>query len=79
MADDDVTLFGRLKSKLIDSKQKWAEEGRLLTGKTAAHGGAGTGAGLGAALGSPARGTPMARPPKSAGRRVSMAALRAFG
>ena len=38
MADDDVTLFGRLKSKLIDSKQKWAEEGRLLTGKTAAHG-----------------------------------------
>jgi len=37
MAEDDVTLFGRLKSKLIDSKQKWAEEGRLLTGKTAAH------------------------------------------
>ena len=38
MAEDDVTLFGKLKSKLIDSKQKWAEEGRLLTGKTAAHG-----------------------------------------
>src|SRR5437660_2087480 len=37
MADDDVTLFGKLKSKLIDSKQKWAEDGRLLTGKTAAH------------------------------------------
>ena len=37
MADDDeVTLFGKLKSKLIDSKQKWAGEGRLLTGKTAA-------------------------------------------
>ena len=34
---DDVTLFGKLKSKLIDSKQKWAEDGRLLTGKTAAH------------------------------------------
>jgi hypothetical protein len=25
MADDDVTLFGKLKSKLIDSKQQWAE------------------------------------------------------
>ncbi len=37
MADDDVTLFGKLKSKLIDTKQKWAEDGRLLTGKTAAH------------------------------------------
>ena len=34
---DDVTLFGKLKNKLIDSKQKWAESGRLLTGKTAAH------------------------------------------
>ena len=37
MSDDDVTLFGKLKNKLIDSKQKWAEDGRLLTGKTAAH------------------------------------------
>ena len=37
MAEDDVTLFGKVKNKLIDSKQKWAEEGRLLTGKTAAH------------------------------------------
>ena len=37
MADDDVTLFGKIKNKLLDSKQKWAEEGRLLTGKTAAH------------------------------------------
>lgn len=36
MSDDDVTLSGRLKSKLIDSKQKWAEDGRLLTGQTAA-------------------------------------------
>ena len=36
MADDDVTLSGKLKTKLIDSKQKWAEDGRLLTGKTAA-------------------------------------------
>ena len=25
MSDDDVTLFGKLKNKLIDSKQKWAE------------------------------------------------------
>ena len=24
---DDVTLFGKLKNKLIDSKQKWAEGG----------------------------------------------------
>jgi hypothetical protein len=37
MADDDVSPFGKLKSKLVDSKQKWAEDGRLLTGKTAAH------------------------------------------
>jgi len=29
MADDDFTLFGKLKSKLIDSKQKWAADGRL--------------------------------------------------
>ena len=34
---DDFTLFGKLKNKLIDSKQQWAEDGRLLTGKTAAH------------------------------------------
>src|SRR5215475_4325501 len=36
VSDDDVTLFGKLKSKLIGTKQKWAEEGRLLTGKPAA-------------------------------------------
>jgi hypothetical protein len=33
MADDDVSPFGKLKSKLINSKQKWAEDGRLLTGE----------------------------------------------
>lgn len=35
MADEEVTLFGKLKSKLIGTKEKWAEEGRLLTGRTA--------------------------------------------
>ncbi len=35
MADDDVTLSGGIKEKLVDSKQKWAEDGRLLTGTTA--------------------------------------------
>ena len=38
MSDDDVTLSGKRKDKLIDSKQKWAADGRLLTGKTAAPG-----------------------------------------
>ena len=38
MAADDVTLLGKLKSKLIGAKQKWAEDGRLLTGKTATQG-----------------------------------------
>jgi DMSO/TMAO reductase YedYZ molybdopterin-dependent catalytic subunit len=33
MADD--TLLGKVKQKLIDTKQKWADEGRLLTGHTA--------------------------------------------
>ena len=37
MADEEeVTLSGKLKDKLIDSKQKWAADGRLLTGKIAA-------------------------------------------
>ncbi len=36
--EDDVTLFGKLKSKLIETKQKWAEDGRLLTGHDAAPG-----------------------------------------
>jgi DMSO/TMAO reductase YedYZ molybdopterin-dependent catalytic subunit len=35
MANDDVTLSGEIKGKLVDSKQKSAEEGRLLTGMTA--------------------------------------------
>lgn len=36
MADDDKpTLIGQIKDKLIGTKQKWAEEGRLLTGETA--------------------------------------------
>jgi DMSO/TMAO reductase YedYZ molybdopterin-dependent catalytic subunit len=38
MSDDDVTLTGKRKDKLIDSKQRWAADGRLLTGKTAAPG-----------------------------------------
>lgn len=33
MASDD--LIGRVKQKLIDTKQKWAGEGRLLTGQAA--------------------------------------------
>jgi DMSO/TMAO reductase YedYZ molybdopterin-dependent catalytic subunit len=32
MAEDDVTLTGAVKDKLIASKEKWAREGRLLTG-----------------------------------------------
>ncbi len=31
--EEDVPLTGRLKEKLIESKQAWAREGRLLTGK----------------------------------------------
>jgi DMSO/TMAO reductase YedYZ molybdopterin-dependent catalytic subunit len=34
MADDDG-LLGRVKRKLVDSKQAWAREGRLLTGRAA--------------------------------------------
>ncbi|MGH6870523.1 MAG: sulfite oxidase-like oxidoreductase [Rhizomicrobium sp.] len=34
MADDDTpSLIGKIKDKLIRSKEKWAEEGRLLTGR----------------------------------------------
>lgn len=29
----DTPLLGRIKEKLIDSKRRWAEEGRLLTGR----------------------------------------------
>ncbi len=34
MADDDG-IFGKVKQKLVETKQKWASEGRLLTGTTA--------------------------------------------
>jgi DMSO/TMAO reductase YedYZ molybdopterin-dependent catalytic subunit len=34
MSDDGVGLFGRLKEKLVESKKRWAEDGRLLTGAT---------------------------------------------
>lgn len=40
MADADsdakVTILGRIKEKLIERKEEWAREGRLLTGATAA-------------------------------------------
>ena len=32
MSDDGVGLFGRLKDKLVESKKRWAQDGRLLTG-----------------------------------------------
>lgn len=32
MAEDDIPLTGRVKDKLIRSKEEWAREGRLLTG-----------------------------------------------
>ncbi len=32
MSDDGVGLFGRLKEKLVESKKRWAADGRLLTG-----------------------------------------------
>jgi DMSO/TMAO reductase YedYZ molybdopterin-dependent catalytic subunit len=35
MDDKGPGLVGRIKEKLIESKQKWAREGRLLTGETA--------------------------------------------
>lgn len=34
MANDD-TLLGQIKQKLVDTKRKWSDEGRLLTGKAA--------------------------------------------
>lgn len=34
MPDDDVPLTGKVKDKLIEAKQGWAREGRLLTGTT---------------------------------------------
>jgi DMSO/TMAO reductase YedYZ molybdopterin-dependent catalytic subunit len=33
--DDDVTLTGKVRDKLIETKQGWARDGRLLTGTTA--------------------------------------------
>ncbi len=33
MADEGI--FGQIKQKLVDTKRKWADEGRLLTGATA--------------------------------------------
>lgn len=35
MADDDVPLTGKVRDKLVETKQGWAREGRLLTGSTA--------------------------------------------
>lgn len=33
MSDDDVPLSGRIKDKLVETKQKWARDGRALTGQ----------------------------------------------
>lgn len=33
MAEDDIPLFGRIKDKLVETKEKWAREGRALTGQ----------------------------------------------
>ena len=35
--DEDISLFGRMKDKLIEVKQAWARDSRLITGQTAAH------------------------------------------
>src|SRR5579871_1973899 len=35
MPDDDITISGRIRDKLIEKKQEWARDGRLLTGTTA--------------------------------------------
>jgi DMSO/TMAO reductase YedYZ molybdopterin-dependent catalytic subunit len=35
MDEKEQGLVGRIKEKLVESKQKWAREGRLLTGETA--------------------------------------------
>lgn len=34
--DDDIPLQGRIREKLVASKEAWAREGRLLTGETSA-------------------------------------------
>src|SRR6202166_2916833 len=33
--DDDVTISGGIRDKLIEQKQQWARDGRLLTGHSA--------------------------------------------
>lgn len=33
MTDDDIPLLGRIKDKLVETKQKWAHDGRGLTGE----------------------------------------------
>jgi len=38
MAEEDDGLIAGVKRKLIETKQRWAGEGRLLTGQTAAPG-----------------------------------------
>lgn len=35
MAEDDVPLIGRIRDKLVETKEKWAREGRGLTGAAA--------------------------------------------
>ena len=35
MADDDISITGGIRDKLISRKQDWARQGRLLTGTTA--------------------------------------------
>ena len=32
MSDQDISIIGKLKEKLIQRKQEWARDGRLLTG-----------------------------------------------
>src|SRR3954447_19035152 len=34
MADDDIPITGAVRDKLIERKQEWARDGRLLTGTT---------------------------------------------
>ena len=35
MTDDDIPVSGKIRDKLIEKKQEWARDGRLLTGTTA--------------------------------------------
>ncbi len=35
MADEPVSMFGKIKDKLVGRKRQWAREGRLLTGQVA--------------------------------------------